>query len=494
MAAARIAEERDPGVRATDGERAPARPAVGPASSVLALQRSAGNRAVGMLLRQPTVAPPGPVRKGPIVRRIDKDKVHVTMEDGRRYYVTRVRRPVVKTKRSPVPPGVGFGRDDDRIYLKIDWCRDTKGEIQIGANVPEVVKDAVKEISKGIQSGDPADAIKKAVDKAEIKPSVKFEIARSGEWNVEGEVDMSIEGSGVTGGGGEFKVQRGEWDLGLEVRNKDGSTTLGFKVTWTPGRSNRRFKCPDRQHIYLGQETSFIAEEQVYVPGHTEQRTRQVEKHHEATRFIYFHYAKDKVDEKRSAGEIGELQQNFADGFKVSLVEGLTSPEGSHAPGAGGRWQGNTRLAQQRATAALKRAKKACSSPEGCLAGGEDQDPAREREEPELYTVVRDGVDVEGRELQEAAVQGFLSSPEEERHRTPELLKALERARTPAEKAKLIYPFLRRAVVHLTKTTMETETYDFFIKGHDETRPGVEAPPDVEKAVIPHFQAQDIFK
>jgi hypothetical protein len=459
---------------------------------VLALQRSAGNRAVGTLLRRPAVAAPAPAQKEPVVKHLDKDKAHVTMPDGRRYIVTRARKPVVKTKRSPIPPGVGFGRDDDRVYLKVDWCRSTKGEIQLGVNVPEVVKDAMKEISKGIQNGQGADAIKKAVDDAEIKPSVKFEIARSGEWNAEGEIDMSIEGSGVTGGGGEFKVQHGAWDLGLEIRNKNGSTTLGFKVTWTPGRSNRTFKCPDREHIYLGQETSFIAEQQVTIPPHIEKRTRQVEKLHEATRFIYFDYARDKVDEKRSAAEIGDLRANFADGFKVSLVEGLTSPEGSHAPGAQGRWQGNTRLAQQRATAALKRAKKECSAPDGCLAGGGD--PTRERDEPELYTVVRDGIDVEGRELEEAVVQGFLSSPDEERHRTPELLVALDRARTPAEKARLIYPLLRRAVINLSKTTIETESYDEIVRGREETLPGVEAPADVEKAVIPHFQAQDIIR
>lgn len=482
MPLARVAAETQPRARtAPRGAPEAARTA-----RVLGLQRSAGNRAVGMLMRQ-TLAP---TRTAPVVTRIDRDRVRVVMPDGRRYEVTRVRRPVVKTRRSPVPPGVGFGRDDDRVYIRIDWCRETRGEIQIGANVPEVVKEALKQIGQGILAGQSADAIQRAVEDAKIKPSVRFEIARSGEWQIEGEIDITVEGSGVTGGGGEVTVRRGEWDLGLEVRNQDGTTSVGLNVHWTPGRSNRRFTCPTREHVYLGQETSFIARPEIDVPAHTEQRTREVQRTQEIARFVYFHYANDTIDERRSASELLQLRANFGEGFRVSLVEGLTSPEGSHAPLAGTTWQGNTTLAQQRATAALRRADREC--PGSCLAGGEDL--AHGGAEPELYTIVRDGQDVEGRELEEHAVQEFLASEDEGRHRTPEILQALERARTPAQRAQIIYPLLRRAVVHLTKTDTVTETYDVLVPGHTEWGESAPAPEDVERAVIPHFQAQDVLR
>jgi hypothetical protein len=481
MKLARVGAELEPGARtAPRGERAPA-----PASRVLALQRSAGNRAVGVLMRQ-TIAP---TRRDPVVTRIDRDRVRVVMPDGRRYEVTRVRTPVVKTRRSPVPPGVGFGRDDDRVYIRIDWCRDTRGEIQIGANVPEVVKEALKEIGQGILAGQTADQIKRAVEDAKIKPSVRFEIARSGEWQIEGEIDITLEGRGVTGGGGELTVRRGEWDLGLDIRNQDGSTTVGLNVHWTPGRSNRRFTCPTREHLYLGQETSFIARQEIDVPAHTEQRTREVERTQEITRFIYFVYAHDTIDERRSASELTELRSNFGEGFRVSLVEGFTSPEGTHAGLQGTTWQGNTKLAQQRAVAALRRADRECQG--SCLAGGEDL--AHGGVEPELYTVVREGEDVEGRELEEHAVEQFLASEDEGRHRTPEILEALERARTPAQRAQIIYPLLRRSVIHLTKTDTVTETYDVLVPGRTEWGESGPAPEDVERAVIPHFQAQDVL-
>jgi hypothetical protein len=487
MTPARVREEQRPGGRAAAAQRH----AAGPAAGVFALQRSAGNRAVGMLLRQPTttVGAPASTRQ-PVVTRIDRNRARVVMPDGRRYEVTRVRRPVVRTERRRIPPGVGFGRDDDRVFVRIDWCRDTRGEIQLGANVPEVVREAVQQIGQGIAAGQGADAIRRAVEDAEIKPSVQFEIARSGEWQIEGEIEISVEGSGVTGGGGELTVRRGEWDLALDVRNQDGSTTVGLNVRWTPGRSNRRFTCPTREHVFLGQETSFVARQETYIPPRTEQRTRQVQRQQEVTRYVYFDYATARIDERRSAQELAELRANLADGYRVSLVEGFTSPEGSHAPANSGRWQGNTRLAQERATAALERAQRECSSADGCLAGGEAGGAA----EPELYTVVRDGEDVEGRELQESAVEGFLTSEAEARHRTPEVIEALERARTPAERARIIYPLLRRAVVHLTRTVTETETYDVLVPGRTELGESAPAPPDVERAVIPHFQVQDVLR
>ena len=58
--------------------------------------------------------------------------------------------------------------------------------------------------------------------------------------------------------------------------------------------------------------------------------------------------------------------------------------------------------------------------------------------------------DVEGKgtELETHAVGEFETQEAEERHRTPELEKAIKRQRTPADKAQLVYPLLRRAVDH----------------------------------------------
>jgi hypothetical protein len=490
MTFARVAEDRDSGVR-SEGERGVALRSAGTVARVLTLQRSAGNRAVGLLLRQPVTAPKPPVvAKQPVVKLTGKDSADVVMPDGRHYFVTRERRPVVRTKR-PSPVGAGWGHDSDRVYLKIEWCSGTKGEIQVGVNAPEVVKDVIQEISKGILNGSSPGAIETAVKNSEIKPSIKFDVARSGDWKVEGEVEIEVKGTAVEGGRGEIIVKRGEWDLALEIKNKDGSTTAGLKVKWTPGRKVPTHSCP-KEHVWFGQETVFMARLESVTPGHWEKRTREEDRQKETTRFVYFDYAKAKIDEKRSAGELEQLRKDFGEGFRVSLVEGLTSPEGSHAPADGGRWQGNVKLAQERAKAALKRAEKECSSPNGCLAGSDG--PIRDAVEAELYTIVRDGVDVEGKELEEHAVARFLDSDAETRHRTPEVLEALKRAKTPAERAKIIYPYLRRAEVHLTRMVKALVEYDEWIAEKREWGANEPAPKDVQDAVVPHFQANDIVQ
>jgi hypothetical protein len=126
------------------------------------------------------------------------------------------------------------------------------------------------------------------------------------------------------------------------------------------------------------------------------------------------------------------------------------------------------------------------------LAGSDG--PIRDAVEAELYTIVRDGVDVEGKELEENAVARFLESDAETRHRTPEVLEALKRAKTPAERAKIIYPYLRRAEVHLTRMVKATVEYDAWIAEKREWGASETAPKDVQDAVVPHFQAQDIVQ
>ena len=105
MTPARVREQERPdgrAVRRPDGRAtAPPQRPRGPAARALALQRSAGNRAVGMLLRQPTTTQGAPATtRQPVVTRIDRDRARVVMPDGRRYEVTRVRVIVRATRRS----------------------------------------------------------------------------------------------------------------------------------------------------------------------------------------------------------------------------------------------------------------------------------------------------------------------------------------------------------------------------------------------------------
>ena len=89
----------------------PARHAPGLApeiAAVLALQRTAGNRATRAIMRQPVTAPE---KKAPTVKLASAkgDVVTVQMSDGTRWKVTRKRStvPIVK-KKGQLAPGVGW--------------------------------------------------------------------------------------------------------------------------------------------------------------------------------------------------------------------------------------------------------------------------------------------------------------------------------------------------------------------------------------------------
>jgi hypothetical protein len=224
------------------------------------------------------------------------------------------------------------------------------------------------------------------------------------------------------------------------------------------------------------------------VPARQEQRTRTVERTEERARYIYFNYAQDIIDERRSAAEIAQLQADLAEGYRVSNITAFTSPEGPMAPGR--RFRGNERLAQDRARAAMERIRRLCASGESCFTGGESG--VTPTGSGELYTIVRptdEGEqEVEGQELATHAVGEFLTQPAEERHRTPELTEELARRRTPQGRAALVYPLLRRAVITLTRTVSAEEQYTETIPAHTESE-SVTCPDEVKRAAISSFTA-----
>jgi hypothetical protein len=126
---------------------------------------------------------------------------------------------------------------------------------------------------------------------------------------------------------------------------------------------------------------------------------------------------------------------------------------------------GNEELSKQRTKAAFDKTIETCDAvnkihPEISCSGitsETEQTPGNE-----LYTLTREvngeTKEVEGDELVESAEEQFLESPGEKRFTDdPDFRKKLEKAKTPKQKADLIYPLLRRAKIVLEKTTT-TET------------------------------------
>jgi hypothetical protein len=342
-----------------------------------------------------------------------------------------------------------------------------------------------------------------------ITPFVGFDIARSGAWQVSSEFTLTVGKEGVTTGTGSLHVGKDEVDVDVTGKgSREGGASVGVNVTVTPGKKTNKYKCPEAKARL---EQTYEYQCRPITPAHKEKRTRKVPKTDTRSRYIYFVYAEDTIDSKQSTSEAAGLQSDLAEGFRVSNITAFTSPEGPMAAVPG--FRGNEQLARDRAAAAKKYIETHSSLPEGqspFVADKDVIDPSRRPPDPnapkaecpgpncpELYTIVHPSPkgDVEGKgtELETHTVGEFETQEAEERHRTPELEKAIKRQRTPADKAQLVYPLLRRAVITLTHAYEVEEPYEETVPEHDADK-DVPCPPEVREAAENDFQVQDIVK
>lgn len=463
----------------------------GPHARLRRLQRRAGNRAVSGLLQRQATGATATAADVVSVSSAGADAVVVVLSDGTRYRVTRTRRPIVARRREPLPPGARVGSDRDRIWVQIDWCRGTRGEIRIGGNPQGAARQLLREIAQQIANGGGADAVVRAVENARITPFADFDIAQSAGWRLSGGVDIAVGSDGVAGGRGRVILRTGPFDFGLEAGYEDGETRVVGQVGVTPGRRDETFTCPTRERVYVRQHTEYRVERDV--PAHTEPGIRLVPRWDKHQRYVYFEYARPRPDEKqptgaidaaRSAHELALLKDDAGSGFRVSSIQGFTSPEGTLE--AGPNFQGNEALAKRRAeaVAVLLRSDPAFAGLclDGCLAtgGGAPGDA-------ELYGGGQ--AELRGRQLEEHAVEEFRRHHAEARHRTPTLLEQIERARSSRARGRLVYPWLRRVVVTLTRMRLEHETYEQSVP---QRWVAADAPPSaVVAAAKTHFGLMD---
>ena len=411
------------------------------------------------------------------VEPLTRDEQLVHLDNGTRYRIRRVRWLSEQTERANwgrVAPGI----DRQRVWLDIEWCAEQNhGTVQIGANVPEQV---IRTIVDAATSGRD---IRSVIEGLDITPYAQLNMLQSGSFRLRagGEVTIDMQGRAI-GGRGRIGVSTGPFDVDITAGSgQRGGVEVQGQVTITPGRSTEREDCR-RERRRIIENTRYECSLERDIPSRQEQRTRNVRD--EEQRFIYFEYARDAIH-PRSAEEIRLLDENLRNGFRVSAVRGFTSPEGPMLRGR--RFMGNEDLARRRARAAARLVRSHCP-PEtgagGCLIGG-DGTPVTG--EGELYTLMpldTQGAprEVEGRELARHATAEFLTQPEEERHRTPELVEQIEGAATPESQADLVYPLLRRAQITLVRT--RTEQYMETIPGRTETET-VRCPEDVIERAFP---------
>ncbi len=274
------------------------------------------------------------------------------------YRVTRHRRLVPTTRTQGTPTRVRPGADKDNVWIQIEWCKgETQGQIRLRADIPAQTQELLKKILNVIQSGGNGNDLLKELQGAEITPSATFDITQSKTWQLVGSIKMTVSRGGPKSAGGKVKVKTPGGTFGVEAEGgSSGGSVIGTFSRPLPGEP-KAVKC-NVEKTELKVESTFTCELETITPPSKEKKFRDVPMTLERSRYIYFHFELDRIEEGRTAPELAALQADIADDFKVAQIEGFTSPEGPMAKR--GRFRGNTKLAQDRAEAAFKRVQKTC--------------------------------------------------------------------------------------------------------------------------------------
>src|SRR4051794_296921 len=371
-----------------------------PQAAVLALQRSAGNRATRALLRQPATVEAAPAAPTVTSTSARADEATVELSDGTRYIVTRKRSTTPIIKRSG-DFGVGVGGDADRIWMKASWCRGTRGEIRIGGDPQAEAKELLKKLAEGVVDGGDAGQVKKIIQGAQIKPFLDWDIQQAHNWKLTGEVELTVDKSGFKGVKGKVGVDTGPIEGSVEgSADAQGGWSVTVKGTYTPGRKpSTKDDCALDELLWPYEYECQLEHKVGATKARTHIETDKLPEH----RFVYFNYMSDEINRKLTTkADVQSVQDLFAGGYKLVNVQAFTSPEGLRDPSS--RWkEGNTALSGRRAEAAKDLAAEQCLDG-GCITG--DITPPKDAELAPLDTQKPGGATVEGsgRELEDHVI------------------------------------------------------------------------------------------
>lgn len=392
-----------------------------------------------------------------------KDQGLYTSAAGAKYTVTRKYKPVTKSKPTQVTPGLDFARG----YITVKWCKgQTQGTAQVGVDITDQLQQLIPDM---LSSGNP----KQVLENATATPFVNVEITRSEKWQVGFDVEADVGRQGVTGVrvGGHVPTPIGEVQgtVGVDLP-PGGHVTPTVDLRVTPGKKSvPEVKC----------ETTIFEEEYecsqvVTTPARDVPITIDLP-WAPRTHNLYFDYARHIVTSSsneygkkhpevvaRNQANFAEISKDIGEGFRVSAVEGFTSPEGPMPEGQGG-FEGNTALAKERAIEALDYIAREgrcsiliesmCFSPSmqairAAIEQNSNSNPSAVK--GELYTGFDEkGKELEGKKLAETAVPGFKKA--EESTLTDKEREALAPGHGALAQAEVVYPLLRRAEIRLER-------------------------------------------
>lgn len=371
--------------------------------------------------------------------------------EGERYRVTRILESRGRGRGSSGSIDADIDRTNITITIKV--CRDTtRGEIELGANIPESAIGVARRILDAVTRGAIGD-VESVLEGVDVTPFLEVLIAQSGRFSITARGEITVGLEGVTGGAGSLGIRAGQWDIGIRGHGDDEGWGIGGNITFTPGRTDERFDCTS-----VPLSVKLVCEK--WEEASTYEANLPVPYRDTRNRFIYFDYANANIDRARSAQMLAEITTLLQAGYRVTHITGHTSPEGPTQQGR--RFEGNEQLGQNRASAALTEIESICSAQQlsmrdsrQCTAGVvRDVQPLGLGE---LYTLTDErGREIEGRRLAQHAVDQFKTSDAESAHRTEELLEQME-SMSLAQQRDTVYPLLRRATITLEKSGMRNE-------------------------------------
>jgi hypothetical protein len=410
----------------------------------------AADRAADAVMRGGSVPALSPVAAGVVqtqrvrscARTEEKDDRAVVKCDDKAEYEVRVfvedKRPVTR-----VTPTAGLGGGSPFFQLRI--CR---GHNEVKITTGMDVVDPLKRLIKNALGGAPA------ASGVKLEPKLNFT------WLVSSDMKVDLSGGPViapgagTGYDVDVSVQKGRNKISIGTGSDPTLTGPGGgrehhgKVLYERkfGKPPKGEDCFDKFTTYSCTPISYTDEVKAIEPD-------------DVQAYVFFEYAKDKVVAPtprilRGNKDVNEdtLASLASKGYRASLIEGYTSPEGPRgAPKRPGGFVGNDELSKLRRDAARKWLDENCPA---CV----DKEPGGAAK-GELYTAdKRPGVELEGDKLTEKARHDFLGQDEkgaEDKTRTPDPLRRPEHdllsKLPPARQREELYPLLRRAVIYLHK-------------------------------------------
>ena len=482
-------------------------------SEIMRLQRTAGNRAVLQILRQPTnTVPPGgssgstaPQQTPPtqakaptITAGQDENELIITRADGTRFHVRRRVRAQQVTR--PGRPRAGFCHDDDRVWLRIAWCEGTQGTIDVGANPQGAISDVVKTALGQINQGASRDQVQETLENAKIRPFAEAEIAKIGSWKIKGDFSVDVSKNGLGQRTGSLKADAGWVEAGVDYSDTgtptDGSQRerkVDFNVKFPLGkRTVQGKKCP-LQELAVWWEYDCLREKEstdlLHVPGQLDYYDKL---------YLYFDYAKDNLRSNAKSGtarlnriNLDRLDNLVRRGYWPTSINGYTSPEGRRGgPGPKDRgraraWEGNDALSHERAVTVQKLIVKRYLGKQVFNLRTRTPPPVGKTEFPllEKYELSKTGPvtrpwerlqvkEVEGDELDTAILGRFRQQhPEETTRMTDEDRAFIENASHGRRaRAERMFENLRRVEINLKRVEMlkDTPHKSYYLERDDE--------------------------